>query len=89
VHLKDARRGPYQRIIAEAGPVSDIWSDGASCRLGEGEAGVGEFVEALVRVNYSGWLVVEQDVLPKGPAAYARAAQDQQENRAFLKGRGA
>jgi inosose dehydratase len=87
VHLKDARRGPYQRIIAEARPVSDIWSDGAFCRLGEGEASVGEFVEALVRANYSGWLVVEQDVLPKGPAAYAMAAQDQQVNRAFLKKR--
>ena len=88
VHIKDARREPYQRIIAEGRPVSDIWSDGVFCRLGEGDAGAGDLVEALVRHNYTGWLVVEQDVLPKGPAAYAAAAGDQQLNRAFLKERG-
>ena len=88
VHVKDARGEPYQRIIAEGRPVSDIWSDGVFCRLGEGDAGAGELVEALVHLNYTGWLVVEQDILPRGPAAYAAAARDQQLNRAFLKERG-
>ena len=85
VHIKDARREPYEKVVAEGRPISDIWSDNVFCRLGEGEARVGQFLEALVRHSYTGWLVVEQDTLPKGPAAYASAARDQQLNRAFLK----
>jgi inosose dehydratase len=55
------------------------------CQLGDGEAEVASFVEALVGRGYSGWLVVEQDVLPQGPESYARAADDQAHNRAFLR----
>jgi inosose dehydratase len=84
VHIKDAHLEPYRLIVAEGRPVSDIWSDGAFCRLGDGEAGARELVEALVTSGYSGWLVVEQDTFPKGTAGYETAARDQEANRRFL-----
>lgn len=89
VHIKDAHLEPYRRIVAEGRPVSDIWSDGVFCRLGEGEAGAGPLVEELLRSGYDGWLVVEQDTFPKGAEAYEAAARDQYVNRSFLKDRGA
>lgn len=85
VHVKDAHLEPYRRIVAERRPVSDIWSDGVFCRLGEGEAGARQLVEDLLQRRYNGWLVVEQDTFPKGPDAYEAAARDQYLNRAFLK----
>jgi inosose dehydratase len=89
VHIKDAHLEPYRLIVAEGRPVSDIWSDGVFCRLGEGESGARQLVEALVNSHYSGWLVVEQDTFPKGTAGYEIAARDQEANRRFLSQLGA
>ncbi len=85
VHVKDSHREPYLRIVAHGRPVSDIWDEEVFCKLGDGEAEVRQFVEALVQSGYSGWLVVEQDVLPNGAESYARARVDQVRNREFLK----
>jgi inosose dehydratase len=85
VHVKDSHREPYLRTLAEGKPVSAIWDEDVFCKLGDGEAQVGPFVEALVGFGYSGWLVVEQDVLPRGAESYAHAADDQAHNRAFLR----
>jgi hypothetical protein len=38
--------------------------------------------------GYSGWIVVEQDALPRDPAAYQEASAHQQQNRQFLRDRG-
>jgi inosose dehydratase len=85
VHVKDSHREPYMRALAEGKPVSAIWEEDVFCKLGDGEAEVASFVEALVGRGYSGWLVVEQDVLPRGPESYVTAADDQAHNRAFLR----
>ena len=84
VHVKDSHREPYLRVIADGRPVSSIWNEEVFCRLGDGEAEVRPFLEALVQSGYSGWLVVEQDILPHGAESYARAADDQVRNRTFL-----
>ncbi len=85
VHVKDSHREPYLRVIADGRPVSSIWDEEVFCKLGDGEAEVRPFLEALVQSGYSGWLVVEQDILPQGAESYARAADDQVRNRTFLK----
>jgi inosose dehydratase len=85
VHVKDSHREPYNRIVAEGKPISAIWSEGVFCRLGDGETSVRQFLEDLVRRDYSGWLVVEQDILPTGAEGYGGAAEDQRLNRAFLR----
>jgi hypothetical protein len=47
----------------------------------------------LRRISFGGWLVVEQDILPRGDRLaraerFARAAAEQRHNRAFLAERG-
>jgi inosose dehydratase len=84
VHLKDARRQVVDQIVREAAPVAEIWRRRAFCRLGEGDLDVDGVLDALRR-TYSGWLVVEQDVLPD---PLGRAAADQRANRQYLAARG-
>jgi inosose dehydratase len=87
VHFKDARRGVVNDIIRERAPVSEIWARHAFCRLGEGDLNVDAVLKWL-RGNYSGWLVVEQDVLPDPDRLSGRPALDQRANREFLRARG-
>jgi inosose dehydratase len=84
LHLKDARRSVVEGIVREAAPVDEIWRRRAFCRLGEGDLDV-EAMLGEIRDSYSGWIVVEQDVLP---GADGTAAADQRANRAYLAARG-
>src|SRR5204862_235730 len=84
LHLKDARRSVVEGIVREAAPAAEVWRRRAFCRLGEGDLDV-EAVLQEVREFYSGWIVVEQDVLPE---ADGTAAADQRANRAYLAARG-
>jgi inosose dehydratase len=87
VHFKDARKSVVSDIVRERAPVSEIWARHAFCRLGEGDLNVDAVLEWLRR-NYSGWLVVEQDVLPDPDRMSGRPALDQRANREFLRARG-
>ncbi|MHB8611453.1 MAG: TIM barrel protein [Candidatus Dormibacteraceae bacterium] len=84
VHMKDARRAVVEQIVREAAPVSEIWRRQAFCRLGEGDLDVDGVLDVL-RDGYSGWLVVEQDVLPDSAG---KPAADQRANREYLAARG-
>jgi inosose dehydratase len=84
MHLKDARRAVVDQIVREAAPVAEIWRRKAFCRLGEGDLDVEGVLEAM-RDGYSGWLVVEQDVLPD---RNGQQAADQRANREYLAARG-
>ena len=70
--------------MREAAPVSEIWRRKAFCRLGAGDLDVDAVLDA-VRDSYSGWIVVEQDVLPEKGGT---AAADQRANREYLAARG-
>ncbi len=87
VHLKDARQAVVDEIVREAAPVAEIWRRRAFCRLGEGDLMVDAVLENL-RDHYTGWLVVEQDVLPDPDREGGRPAVDQRANRDFLAARG-
>jgi inosose dehydratase len=41
-------------------------------------------LDGLRAMGFEGWLVVEQDILPRTAGRFAQAAQDQRNNRAFL-----
>lgn len=84
VHFKDARRSIVDQIVRESAHVNEIWRRKAFCRLGEGDLDV-EGVLAELRARYSGWLVVEQDVLPDRAG---KPAADQRANRQYLAARG-
>jgi inosose dehydratase len=87
VHFKDARKSVVAGIIREKAPASEIWRRHAFCRLGEGDLNVDAVLEYL-RGNYTGWLVVEQDVLPDPGRKSGQPALDQRANREFLRARG-
>jgi inosose dehydratase len=87
VHLKDARLDRLEEIVAEAAPVEEIWRRQAFCALGDGDIDIEQVLAALSEINYSGWLVVEQDVLPD-PANPKQPALDQHRNREYLRTHG-
>jgi inosose dehydratase len=84
LHLKDARRSVVEQIVHEAAPVAEIWRRKAFCRLGDGDLDVDAVLDE-VRSSYTGWIVVEQDVLPEKDS---QAAADQRANRRYLAERG-
>lgn len=88
VHLKDASLAVRNQIVADGGPATDIWSREAFPMLGGGDLDVDAVLDGLRGMSFSGWLVVEQDILPRSAARFARAAEEQRLNRAFLTARG-
>ncbi|MGN6871762.1 MAG: TIM barrel protein [Solirubrobacteraceae bacterium] len=87
VHLKDARLSRLEEIVAQAAPVEEIWRRQAFCALGDGDIDIVGVLDALDEIGYSGWLVVEQDVLPD-PENPGQPAQDQRRNREYLRAHG-
>jgi inosose dehydratase len=87
VHLKDAKLAKLEEIVAEAAPVEEIWRRKAFCALGDGDIDVAQVLQELTGIGYSGWLVVEQDVLPD-PADPEQPALDQKRNREYLRAHG-
>ena len=88
VHLKDARLAVMNEIITDEAPVTEIWTREAFCALGGGDLDVDAVLAGLRTISFGGWLVVEQDILPRSTDRFARAAQEQRHNRAFLAERG-
>jgi inosose dehydratase len=85
VHLKDALPAPGGQPFTDA---MQLWEDDAFCPLGAGHGQVDAILDALRAGGYAGWIVVEQDVLPRDPAAYQVASAQQQANREYLRQRG-
>jgi inosose dehydratase len=88
VHLKDARTSVLEAIVAERAPVEAIWRRRAFSALGSGDIDIDGVLAALDTIDYRGWLVVEQDVLPDPSARADQAARDQVANRKYLRARG-
>jgi inosose dehydratase len=87
VHIKDASRQVIDDIMIEHDTVDAIWRRRAFPPLGEGDVPVRDIVEKLIRLGYSGWLVVEQDIMP-GPADPEQAQAHQVANRELLRSHG-
>jgi inosose dehydratase len=87
VHLKDARLAVMRQIIEDEAPVTDIWSREAFCALGHGDLDADAIIDGIRAIGFQGWLVVEQDILPRTAERFARAARDQRDNRAYLAAR--
>jgi inosose dehydratase len=88
VHLKDVRRSIIDRVTAARGRMIDFWREGAFCVLGEGDLDLEAILRALRDSGFQGWLVVEQDMLPRPDESTDRAARDQRRNRDYLRRRG-
>jgi inosose dehydratase len=88
VHLKDAVRSRMDTVIADGEPTPAIWSREVFCALGEGDVDLDGVLSELDRLDFEGWLVIEQDIFPQTSARFAQAVADQQANREFLTRRG-
>ena len=88
VHVKDAVRSKMDALIADNEPTPAIWSREVFCALGEGDVDLDGVLAELERLDFAGWLVVEQDIFPQTSARFDQAVTDQQKNRQFLASRG-
>jgi inosose dehydratase len=84
-HLKDAVLPPSGQPYDDA---MQLWEEDAFCPLGAGAGQVEEVLAELRASKYAGWIVVEQDVLPRDPGAYKLASVQQAQNRQYLRDRG-
>ena len=88
VHLKDAVRDKMQGVIEDNEPTPAIWSREVFCALGRGDVDCVGILNQLEVNDFSGWLVVEQDIFPQTSARFAQAIEDQRLNRQFLTSHG-
>lgn len=85
VHIKDVRNDVLAGVIADGADMPEAWRRGVFCELGTGDVDLDAFFAELRHSGYSGWLVVEQDMVPQSPRAAADAEAAQVRNRAWLK----
>lgn len=78
LHLKDVDLG----VLRSAGSWDEAWRGGAFCELGTGDADLAGFLAELD--GYDGWLVVEQDWVPRPGDDVAPRVAAQQRNRRWL-----
>jgi inosose dehydratase len=63
VHLKDVDSGVARRLGAREIGFKEAAEENAFRPLGEGDVDVARLVEVLDRSGYSGWYVLEQDIM--------------------------
>ena len=81
VHFKDCDPNILRSARDESWDYHTAVGAGIFCELGRGMVPFPDVRDALLRHGYSGWIVVEQDVLPGTGTPFASA----QRNRAFLR----
>jgi inosose dehydratase len=84
VHVKDVRRDVLQSVIADRADMTEAWRRGVFCELGRGDVDLEAFFAQLATGGYSGWLVVEQDRIPRPEEDLAEASEAQTRNRRWL-----
>ena len=81
VHFKDHSPSVAARSRTEGWDGVQAVEHGVFCELGKGDVDFPAVLAQLRTMNYSGWIVVEQDVLPGMGSPKASA----QRNRDYLK----
>jgi inosose dehydratase len=85
VHVKDVRLDVVRGVVAERADGVEGWRRGMFCELGHGDVDLPAFFDALRAVGYDGWIVVEQDRIPREDEQLAESAQAQVRNRDWLR----
>jgi inosose dehydratase len=88
VHLKDVRTDQLAEVRRSEVPMAAAWARGVFCPLGDGLVDFPRVVEALRSGGYSGWLIVEQDVVPDANGRlHPEPAQSARQSRKYLRER--
>lgn len=64
VHFKDHEPNVAQQSRENEWDAHTSVGQGVFCELGKGDVDFPGVIEALKQINYNGWIIVEQDVLP-------------------------
>lgn len=85
VHVKDVRLEIVRQVVSERQDVLEGWRRGMFTELGEGDVDLPSFFDALRATGYDGWIVVEQDRIPREDEQLRESADAQVRNRAWLR----
>ena len=85
VHVKDVRVDVVREVVAERADVIEGWRRGMFCELGTGDVDFDSFFAALRERDYTGWIVVEQDRIPRPDEKLSESAEAQVRNREWLR----
>ncbi len=89
VHLKDARADELRYLRSHPVTMGEAWARGVFCPLGDGVVDFPRVIEALRGQGYSGWLIVEQDVVPDALGRLSpEPFESAKRSRAYLHGLG-
>lgn len=88
LHLKDARAQVIADALAGGANQAQVWDSKVFCPFGAGDLQLAEMAAALREADYSGWLVVEQDVVLHADETAEQAMADQRTNYQVLAGLG-
>jgi len=85
IHLKDAKTALLREALDSPEPMSSLWEKRVFVALGNGDLAVEQMIENILTSGFSGWLVVEQDVVPRSAQDIEQAVSDQRDNRDTLR----
>lgn len=85
LHLKDADRQVVEEVVRNGRDVRAVWTGRAFVPLGDGDLDLVEFMSRVLDSDFTGWLVVEQDVVPSPDDPPGQAQRDQIRNRDVLR----
>jgi inosose dehydratase len=84
IHFKDCEINVAQKSRSEGWDYFESVKNGVFCELGKGAVDFPAIVNELKNINYKGWIVVEQDVLP----GMGKPKECAQHNRDYIKSLG-
>jgi inosose dehydratase len=84
LHVKDYKRAILDGVIADRAGMEEAWRRRVFCELGTGDVDLPAFFAELASSGYSGWLVVEQDLIPASDEDERDAIAAQARNRTWL-----
>jgi inosose dehydratase len=84
LHVKDYKRSILEGVIADRAGMEEAWRRRVFCELGSGDVDLPAFFSELAASGYSGWLVVEQDLIPAPDEDEREAIEAQARNRRWL-----
>ena len=86
VHLKDVSGKELDHVRNTTVPMDEAWKRGVFCPLGEGVVDFPKVVDTLRAKGYSGWMIVEQDVVPDARGRLVpEPAQSAKKSREYLR----
>ena len=85
VHAKDVRLDVVRGAIDDHADTLEAWRRGIFCELGTGDVDLGAFFAQLRRNGYEGWVVVEQDRIPRPDELLSESVEAQVRNRLWLR----